>query len=407
MRKSLMRLANFCVRACATPSTYLGIRLSPLLGSVLNFIQTHKAWLYVGFVVLALGGVFYITLGGSDKVAAIDSLCVSARCKEAAAAEAAATEAAKAAAEQKGTYQGEVNKLAAEVALVQAAIDRNTEEIAQLEIQIEAAMQKLSSLNTILAKTITKLFLAGEASPLELLASAQSFGDWTNQQVQQDTVKRKVKLVADDVKATKASLEKDKLAAERKRADNERARDEVSKKQAEQMTLVLEWQGKETEFAAASEAAKKVREEEMEKQRQQLAAQSIGKIVAGDPNKGGYPFADQCPGNAWAFDNGWGLLCECVSYAGWKVYQNTGYSPQWWGNGNMWANSARNAGFSVGTEPRANSIGVWLRGAYGHVAYIEKVYGDRIDFSDYNWVKWDYAYHINEHYSMFDYYIYL
>lgn len=366
--------------------------------------------LCVGFVAVVAGGIFWL-VGNGNKVTAIDGLCVSVRCKEAAAAEAAAAEAAKVAAEQKGTYQGEVNKLVAEVALIQAAIDRNNEEIAQLEAQIEAALQKLSSLNTILAKTITKLFLAGEASPLELLASARSFGDWTNQQVQQDTIKRKVKMVADDVKATKVSLENDKLAAERKRADNERARDEAAKKQAEQMTLVLEWQGREAEFTAVSEAAKKVREEEMEKQRQQLAAQSSGTIVAGDPNKGGYPYAANCPQDADNYETGtpvgWGYVCECVSYAGWKVYQNTGYSPKWWGNGNQWANSARNAGFDVGTEPRANSIGVWLRGVYGHVAYIEKVYGDRIDFSDYNWVRWDYAYHINEHKSMFDYYIYL
>ena len=47
-----------------------------------------------------------------------------------------------------------------------------------------------------------------------------------------------------------------------------------------------------------------------------------------------------------------------------------------WGNAKTWYNSAKNAGFEVGSEPRNNSIIVWDITEYGHVAYVEKVSGD-------------------------------
>ena len=47
-----------------------------------------------------------------------------------------------------------------------------------------------------------------------------------------------------------------------------------------------------------------------------------------------------------------------------------------WGNAKTWYNSAKDAGFEVGSEPRNNSIIVWDITEYGHVAYVEKVSGD-------------------------------
>lgn len=37
----------------------------------------------------------------------------------------------------------------------------------------------------------------------------------------------------------------------------------------------------------------------------------------------------------------------------------------------MWPNSARNAGFSTGSTPRANAIGIISAGQYGHAVYVE------------------------------------
>ena len=44
-----------------------------------------------------------------------------------------------------------------------------------------------------------------------------------------------------------------------------------------------------------------------------------------------------------------------------------------WGNGGMWANSARAEGFTVDSTPRVGSIACWTDGGYGHVAVVVAV----------------------------------
>ena len=69
------------------------------------------------------------------------------------------------------------------------------------------------------------------------------------------------------------------------------------------------------------------------------------------------------------------------TYTAWRLaYANTGIQLPGWGNAGTWYNSARNAGFTVSTVPRAKSIAVWSGGpnGYGHVAYVTEVSGDQI-----------------------------
>lgn len=67
----------------------------------------------------------------------------------------------------------------------------------------------------------------------------------------------------------------------------------------------------------------------------------------------------------------------CTYYAWQQVYNNTGKVLPAWGNAINWYNNAANAGYSVGSTPRANSIAVWeISGhSYGHVAYVTSVSG--------------------------------
>lgn len=72
---------------------------------------------------------------------------------------------------------------------------------------------------------------------------------------------------------------------------------------------------------------------------------------------------------------------NCTWYAWKKVYERTGIALPAWGNAKDWYNGAKNAGFSVGTTPRANSIAVWTNcdvvcATYGHVGYVESIGAD-------------------------------
>lgn len=59
----------------------------------------------------------------------------------------------------------------------------------------------------------------------------------------------------------------------------------------------------------------------------------------------------------------------------------------YWGNANQWPDSARAAGYSVGTQPRVGAVICWpYEGwGYGHVAVVTAVSGNQIQVKESNW----------------------
>lgn len=119
-----------------------------------------------------------------------------------------------------------------------------------------------------------------------------------------------------------------------------------------------------------------------------------GVIVAGDPTRGGYP-AQWDNARQDSMLDSWGMYNrECVSYAAWKVYQTYGTMPYWGGvgNANEWPGDARRAGIPTGSTPQVHSVAISLHGYYGHAMWVEKVSGNMIYVSQYN-------YDLHGHYS--------
>ena len=72
----------------------------------------------------------------------------------------------------------------------------------------------------------------------------------------------------------------------------------------------------------------------------------------------------------------------CTYFAWQQAYENAGVSLPGWGNAGTWYNSAIKAGYSVGSEPRPNSIAIWSRNKFGHVAYVVSVEGDTMTINE-------------------------
>ncbi len=81
-------------------------------------------------------------------------------------------------------------------------------------------------------------------------------------------------------------------------------------------------------------------------------------------------------------------LGNCTWYAYGRALEKCGVklSTSSWGHAGYWFGKAKAAGFSVGTEPRENSIICW-GDAYGngHVAFVEKVDGASVTWTESNW----------------------
>jgi len=330
---------------------------------------------------------------------------------------------------QADTLQVQVNVLNNEKTQIQGQIELSQAKFDQLQQKIKDTQQTIVDNQKALGETLASLYVDDKISPLEMLASSQNIGDYVDKQEYRSSVREQLSKTIDKIKSLKKSLEQQKVDVERVLGDQTNARNALAAKEAEQQSLLNATRGEEGAYQqlSAQSSAKK-----LEIQQQQQAAIEAAmrrasgggsvNILPGDPNKGGYPWEQDCyvDGNAvshgGADGNGGdplGYGCrQCVSYTAWKVIQKTGYQPRYWGNANMWPGSARSVGYSTGNTPRVGSVGVISAGQYGHVVWVEAVNDDgTVDVSQYNYYNaggsgWGHYSKMRVSSSTYDTYIY-
>lgn len=299
------------------------------------------------------------------------------------------------------SLQKELDGLTAQKNVIQGQINLKQAEYDKLVAQIADTEKKIQDDQDALGDTIADLYVSNDVSPLEMLASSQSIGDYVDKEAYRSTVRDSLTQTIGSIKIMKKQLEVKKKDVERVLAEQKFARDELAAKENQQSQLIAQTRGQE---AAYHTLVGQREGQKLELQRQQQAAIEAAarraggtiSVLPGDPNKGGYPWESGCwvDANAWSHggvdgngSDALGYGCrQCVSYTAWKVGQRTGNFPRYWGNANQWPGSARSAGYSTGSTPRANSVGVISAGAYGHVVWIEAVNDDgTVDVSQYNY----------------------
>lgn len=288
--------------------------------------------------------------------------------------------------EKADTLQNKLAVLAKQKSIIQSQIDASEAERKKLEQQIVETEQKIADNRDALGETIADMYLSDTISPLEMLASSESIGDYVDKQEYRSEIRDNLTGTIDEIKQLKIKLEEQKVAVERTLLDQKNSRKALADKEAEQQTLLAETRNSESAYKklTSKKQAEKRKVQEAQQAAIEAALAAAGGAVSisgGDGSMGGYPWAGGCYVGADALSRGGpngngedplGYGCrQCVSYTAFKMMQKTGYAPQWWGHANMWPNSARNAGFSTGSTPRANAIGIISAGQYGHAVYVE------------------------------------
>ena len=282
--------------------------------------------------------------------------------------------------------QGEINQLGIQIASIQAQIDTNTARQNELSEQIEAAQKRLEEQKDLLSANIRSMYIEGDISPLEMIASSKNLGDFVDKQEYRDRIKDSISNTMDEIEGLKKQLDEQKK--------------EVTKILDEQKTLrgTLDQKNSEASAKLASVNQDKAAfDSQIKEQSSQIAklraqqraanAQLGGSAVAGDPAKGGYP-AKWANAPQDSLVDSWGMYNrECVSYAAWKVYQSGRHMPYWGGRGNanQWPGNARAAGISVDGSPRVGDVAISMAGYYGHAMYVEAVSGGKVYVSQYNY----------------------
>lgn len=285
--------------------------------------------------------------------------------------------------------QDAIAKLQKQIDTLQAQITDTQSKIDNLEKDIRQAQKELDKQRDLLGQNIRAMYVEGDISTIEMLASSKDLSEFVDKQQYRNSVQSKIKETLDKVNELRNQLKdkKDLLAANVKDLQTRQA--SISESKSEQDSLLGLNQNQQNEL---NSKIKKTNTEISKLRAQQAAANAVlfgGNVPTGSAaNCGGYPRA-WCHAPQDSILDTWGMYNrECVSYTAWKVWSVGKHMPYWGGvgNANQWDDNARAAGMTVNSNP--NGIGVVAisnSGYYGHAMYVEHVYDDGTIFvSQYN-----------------------
>lgn len=283
------------------------------------------------------------------------------------------------------------NALQAQINLSQARHDKLVIEIADTEKKIKENQDALGD-------TIADLYVDDEISPIEMLASSESIGDFLNKQEYRNAVKDELSSTIKTVKELKAKLTDQKKEVEKVLAEQKAARDELADKEAEQANLLAQTRNDEATYQGLIKDSKKqIAEARALQAALRARANSTGGYTLVSGGSLGAYTSLWAPNSCWMTGylsnggadgnggDGQGYGCrQCASYVAWRIAKETNHYYRW-GNGGNFASAAINAGYqNLGRSPQPGSIAV-MWGNPGHVAWVEAVSGNQVFVSQYNY----------------------
>ncbi|HYH74334.1 MAG TPA: CHAP domain-containing protein [Candidatus Saccharimonadales bacterium] len=301
--------------------------------------------------------------------------------------------------DQAATYQDAIAILQALINALQGQINENVAQQQALQVKIDEAQKELDRQRKILGENIRTMYVEGQISTLEMLATSKNLSDFVDKEEYRTAVKTKIQGTLKRIAELQNQLNGQKTEVEKLLAEQRSQQASLDASRAEQSRMLNYNVAQQNSFNNEIKNNQS-RISELRKQ-QSIENQKLsgGKVIGGKACDSGngdtYPASAPGPYGRWGcsypIDNtidNWGMYNrECVSYTAWKVHESGRYMPYWGGRGNAknWDDNARAAGIPVSESPRAGDVAVKNAGTYGHVLYVEHVYGDGdILVSDYN-----------------------
>ncbi len=302
--------------------------------------------------------------------------------------------------QQADTLQNAVNVLNAQKSAIQAELDVTQARHDKLVADIDANQKRLEKQKRVYSERVADLSANTRISPIELLASSQSIGDFVRADAYQSSVQDQIETAIKEVKSLKLKLSKQKKQVEDVLADQTQQRNVLAEKEAEQASLLATTQGQE----AAYQSLISEKNSELSSLRAAQAAANSRFVSGGNYSAGngpacggGYP-GIWCNAPMDSLVDDWGMYNrQCVSYTAFRVAASGRHMPYWGGigNANQWDDNARRFGIPVDTIPRAGDVAISNAGYYGHSMYVESVNPNgTINISQYN-ASWTGTYSTN------------
>jgi peptidoglycan DL-endopeptidase CwlO len=300
------------------------------------------------------------------------------------------------------SLQGVIAAMQAQIDGLQKQIADNTAKSEALKLKIAEAEAELAKQRNLLGQNIKAMYLEGDISTLEMLASSKDLSDFVDKQQYRSSVKDKIKDTLDKITALKLQLNAQKEEIERLLKEQTALSQQIAAQQAEQNRLLNMNQ---SEQAAYNQQIKDNKTKISDLKRQQVLENIKlfgGGTQPGIPGGGNYPWGNaycvhtgQIGGACYNYDwyfNGrawdpWSYgFRNCTSWVAYKLAADGKTGITGLGNAAQWPGNAAARGFQVsyGSGAREGDAAVNPNGYYGHVMYVEAVNGNQVIVSDYN-----------------------
>ncbi len=303
--------------------------------------------------------------------------------------------------EEATTLEDKISRIQTRINAIQGQINTYQDEIAKLEKEIAKAEAELQKQRNLLGQNIRAMYLEGDISTLEMLASSKDLSEFVDKQQYRNAVQDKIRTTLDTINALKDELREKRAGVEQRLKEQKRLRTEEEQKRVEVRGLLSL---NESERAALDSAIRKTSKEIEELKRQQaIENMRLFGGSSGQIGGGGYPWGyakcihtgqvdGWCPnydwgvnGSIWNFATGGYGYRNCTDWVSFRVRSTGRFVPGGLGNAKTWDDRAPSYGYTVSSTPKAGAAAVSNSGFYGHVMYVEAVNGDgSIVVSDYN-----------------------
>jgi len=291
---------------------------------------------------------------------------------------------------QASSYQDTINNLRRQIDAMSANIATNEAKQADYSRQIAAAQAELKKQKAVLATDIKALYVSGQITPVEMLATSNSISDYVDKQEAYSAVQDKIQTTLAQIQALQKKLKAKQAVVQQLLSEQRQQENQLTAARDKEASMLSYNQSQQdsynSEISSNKSKIAELRQEQIEANRKLVGT---GRVDYSGSCGGSYPAAASGPYGTWgcnyALDNtidNWGMYNrECVSYTAWMVYKTYGYMPYWGGVGdaNQWPGDARAAGIPTGYTPKVGSVAIYMGGAsdpWGHAMWVKSVNGD-------------------------------
>ncbi len=299
------------------------------------------------------------------------------------------------------SYQNAIAQLQAEISQLQGQIDQNLARQAELKQEIEKNQQELDRQKSVLAADIKAMYVDGDISTIEMLATSKNLSEFVDKEAYRNAVQRQIQDTLKKIAKLQADLAAQKEEVEKLLIDQQAQQSSLQANRAEQNHMLSLNQAQQSEFNRQTSTNQAKIDDLIAQQRRANEGSTggyyfiriPGTVRDHDVSVNDYPYrnygfsmqlgpcstSDSYPDEP----DRWGYCTrQCVSYAAWAVERSGRAAPKYWGSAKNWINAAPASW--VHRDPQPGDVAITTSGTWGHAMYVEKVDGNRIYVSQYN-----------------------